>query len=122
MSDITQEGKYVIIDKHTPLQKSSVSINNGEALKEQLRKVAVRAFDKGNGVLLHRDAYSVVVDQEGIGQICLLDLGIGSYRVNHGKIILPQDVPIVDIWDWREYTATVDGAKEWVENFIQECF
>lgn len=86
-----------------------------------MKSVAEAAFSQGNGVILGKDAYAIVVDPaSGIGKVVLLDLGIGSYRINEGKIIFPDNVPIIEIWDWRNYVFTLEDAFTKVEEADKE--
>ncbi len=78
MTDMTDNGNKIIIDRHSPID---TSIENMDALKEELPNIAERAFADGNGVYLNFDAYAIIVNNNGIGEICILDLGLGAYRL-----------------------------------------
>lgn len=87
MTDMTNGGRNEIIDKHNPLAISRIPILNLGELKEELVGVAERAYNSGDGVILDRDAFAVIVDRtKNIGKVCLLDLGLGSYRLTRNEL------------------------------------
>lgn len=91
MTDITEGGKKILIDKHRKRLEKTV-INNRDYLKEELLSTAERAFACGNGVFLDFDAYSIVVNEHGLGKVYLLDLGLLSERLrNFQSISQPSD-------------------------------
>lgn len=75
MTDMTQKNEKTIVDKHNPLEDSS--IENIYDLENQLVNIARAAYH--NDIFLSIDAYSIVVDKKtGRGKICLLDIGANT--------------------------------------------
>jgi hypothetical protein len=84
-TDMSRGGKFRIIDKHLPIGKSGITINNLEEVKMRIMEIAKLAFDRGNGVLLSIDSYAVIVDKGGNGTAFLLDLGLNSWLLSKEK-------------------------------------
>lgn len=86
MTDLTLSGKLILIDKHSPLSKLNMPVSNLKELHAQLRGMALRAFNEGNGVVLGSDSYSLVYDPAAkIAKIALVDIGRGTYIVGNYK-------------------------------------
>lgn len=84
MSDVTESGKFILIDKHFPISNLDKVVLNIEELRIQIRKIAIKAFNDGNGVVLGSDSYSLVYDPATkIARVVLLDIGRGSYVVGN---------------------------------------
>lgn len=83
MTDLTQGGKYHIIDKHRGPIKGS--IKNSEDVENQIREIARQAYANGNGVYLDYDAYTIVIDDLGIGKAFVVDIGLCSHRIFAGS-------------------------------------
>lgn len=79
MTDVTQNGEKIIIDSGNTLKDTGLTIQNLEELKKQVAKLSTRAFFEGEGLFLHSDAFSILVDKEGFGELMLLDFGTNSY-------------------------------------------
>jgi hypothetical protein len=83
MSDVTESGKFILIDKHFPLSKFNKKIVNIRELHAQIRIIAIKAFNDGNGVVLGSDSYSIVFDPTtNTARVILLDIGRGTYIVS----------------------------------------
>ncbi len=79
MNDLTCNGRYVIMDKHLPLEREAVS-NIGEIRSEAL-VIAEKTFKAG--LRFDFDAYSIVVDKRShIGSLVALDFGSQTYIVD----------------------------------------
>lgn len=88
MSDATEGGKYVIIDKHTdPTVRANTKINNLEEVKSQVRMVARECYAGGNGIFLDKESYAVQVDEHGQAHVMLIDLGALAYQLSEGRAI-----------------------------------
>jgi hypothetical protein len=87
VSDITENGKYTIVDTHTPLAERGIKLGNRDKVESQVRKIALGAYGEGNGVFLYHDAYTVLVDKNGMGKVCLSDFGRQSYELEKNSIV-----------------------------------
>ena len=86
MTDVTQGGRLILIDKHTPLSKQNIEILNLELIHSQLRAMALSSFNEGNGVVLGSDSFALVYDPYNkIAEIILVDIGRGTYIVGNYK-------------------------------------
>ncbi len=113
MTDMTQDGKNKIIDQHNPLNRSGIIIKNLDEVKKEIREVAIKAYNSGNGLFLNSDAYSVVVDENGFGKVCVLDLGAGAYELKNSTIIY------YELTNPRELDIrNIDYQKDRAESFI----
>jgi len=109
MTDVSEGGKYVIIDKHNPLAKARIKIKNLEEVKRRLLSTSKKAFAKGEGVFLTADSFAVVVDQTtGKGRVLILDLVKRSYKISGGRS--PQ----------LGYTFAPSQAKAGAHSFIEK--
>lgn len=105
MTDVTDNGRNVLIDKQNTLLKSGIRLSNVEALKNEAVKVSERAFKEG--LLLNIDAFSVVVTPDGIGRLMLIDIGTRTYFVTE-KMKSERD----------GYENGENGRRESIEKFV----
>lgn len=78
-----QPENAVIIDTHNPLLSSGITIDNYDQVIQQLRDMAMGAYNDGSGVMLGTDAYAVrIVD--GKGEIILCDIFRGTKKATNG--------------------------------------
>lgn len=84
MTDLTQNGKYEIIDRHNTY--SDIQIRNPEQVRNEIANAAVSA--KNAGFIFSPDAFAVLVDkQTGIGNLAILDIGSGIYSEKKIKLM-----------------------------------
>jgi hypothetical protein len=108
MTDMSCGGTKTIVDRHQPLfSNERLRIENLEQIKSTIRTIPKIAYAYGNGVYLNRDAYAVVVDH-GIGDVCLLDIGILSYNLRNGA-------------SNTGLTLTLYDAQKQADRFIDTC-
>lgn len=107
MTDVTEGGKNIIIDKQNTLAKAGIKIVNLEKLKEEVIEVSERAFREG--ILLNIDAFSVVVSPDGLGRLMLIDIGTRTYFVTEGMKSESDD-----------YENGEHGRKKSIDRFVKE--
>ena len=73
-----------IIDKHHPLENPD-KLTNSEEIITEIARIAKESFADGEGVSLDSDAYAVIIDEKGHGEVILLDLGAFSFKLKNGK-------------------------------------
>lgn len=117
MSEITEGGKFEILDIHNtnPVTK----VRNREQLKEELEKV--RETARSNGLIFTPDAYAIAVDKvTGIGKLLLVDLGTGvlSRETNRKYYLL---APENKTMSYEQYEKnTVEEYSSFVTYFFLE--
>ena len=93
MTDVSKNGQNEIIDIHNVLKEAKIKPINVEEIKSEIKRLAIQAFDSGNGVLLSHDCYAIIVDEKGIGKVMLLDLGAGTFLLeNHTTVELEKPI------------------------------
>ncbi len=106
MTDLTENGKNIIIDKHEPLKNTNINIENIDQIKKEILQTAEKAWN--NEIFLSYDAYAVVVNKETrIGKLYILDIGQMSYEIDHRYCL---------IYD------TKDDAIDKAELFLKHSF
>ncbi len=76
MTDMTQDGKFEIIDRHNTY--SGTEIKNKKEMKDKVKEYA--ALAEANGLVFSPDAFAILVDKmTGYGQVAILDIGSGVY-------------------------------------------
>lgn len=107
MTDVTEGGKNIFIDKQKTLVKAGVKLVNLEELKEEAVRVSERAFNEG--LLLNIDAFSVVVSPDGVGKLMLVDIGTRTYFVTEKMKS-----------ENGSYENGEHGRKESIDRFVNE--
>lgn len=87
-TDITEGGKWKIYDTHSHLPENLRNqLKNLKVIKDQVKQIAVTAYNNGNGVLLSIDSFALLVDDNNNTKIMLHDLGMGSLILQDNKVI-----------------------------------
>ncbi|HEX7018337.1 MAG TPA: hypothetical protein VF209_05535 [Patescibacteria group bacterium] len=83
---MTNLSNYKIYDNYHHLTSDErEEVKNIDQVSQQVREIAIKAYDNGNGVILSYDAYTLIVNDQGHAEIKLVDLGFGSFLLTDGK-------------------------------------
>lgn len=108
MTDLTEGGKKLFVDRHYCLPHYNLSvrqIENWGSVKTELKNLAINIFN--DGMALDDDNYALILEKSGKkykAKIFLVDLGYGAY-------ILSEQAPKF---------RTIDDQIEWADLFLHK--
>lgn len=83
ISDLTNEGQNIIVDKYNKRPTSEYLINRDQ-VHEQVLYIAERAYNNGDEIFLNFDAYCIVITSNNRGKVYLLDIGCRTHIIEQG--------------------------------------